>query len=199
MLRIWKENRFLQKKICEESWKQLLKRCAVASLRENKKQMELPFFDDYCLLQKSAGKGGWTFITMPVMPHLPKKKGSTIVRVRGFIDDYELQNFHVWAMKKGTFLAVKSEIRKAIQKQDGATVKLVLWLDEPQMVIPEDFLICLREEPKLLKHFENYPETIKKEITDWIFSAKTEDEKITRIAKTLEKLENEPHRNIEKG
>lgn len=152
--------------------------------------MEQPFFDDHCTLQKSAGKGGWTFLTMPVMTHLPKKKNST-VRVRGFIDDYELKDFHIWAMKKGTFLAVKAEIRKAIKKEEGDTVKVILYLDEPQMVIPEDFLICLREEPKLHKHFENYPEKRKKEITDWIFSAKTEDDKITRIAKTLEKLESE--------
>jgi hypothetical protein len=153
--------------------------------------MEAPIFDDHCVLQKSDVKGSWTFITMPVMPHLPKKKGTTIVRVRGFIDAHELKDFSIWAMKKGTFLAVKAEIRKAIQKEEGDTVKLVLWLDEPQMVIPEDFLVCLREEPKLYKHFSKYPEKTKKEITDWIFSAKTEDEKIERIAKTLEKLENE--------
>jgi hypothetical protein len=152
--------------------------------------MEKPFFDDHCKLQKTAGKGAWTFLTMPIMPHLPKKKNST-VRVRGFIDDYELKDFHIWAMKKGTFLAVKAEIRKAIKKEEGDSVKVMLWLDEPQTVIPEDFMICLREEPKLLSHFEKYPQNKKKEITDWIFSAKTEDDKIDRIAKTLEKLEGE--------
>ncbi|MCF6130701.1 YdeI/OmpD-associated family protein [Flavobacterium wongokense] len=152
--------------------------------------MEQPIFDDYCLLEKPEIKGSWTFIRMPVMTHLPKKKNST-VRVRGFIDSYELKDFHIWAMKKGTFLAVKAEIRKAIKKEQGDTVKLVLFLDEPQMVIPEDFLACLREEPKLLQLFESYPEQQKKEITEWIFSAKTDDEKIIRIAKTLEKLEND--------
>ena len=152
--------------------------------------MEKPFFDDHCQLQKSAGKGGWTFVMMPSNANLPKKKNST-VRVRGFIDHYELKGFHIWAMKKGTFLAVKAEIRKAIQKQEGDTVKVVLYLDEPQMVIPEDFLVCLREEPKLYKYFEKFAEKRKKEITDWIFSAKTEGEKIARIAQTLEKLETE--------
>ncbi|SCX83168.1 YdeI/OmpD-associated family protein [Flavobacterium caeni] len=152
--------------------------------------MEKPFFDDHCKLEKSAGKGGWTFLTMPIFENLPKKKNST-VRVRGFIDSYELKDFHIWAMKKGTFLAVKAEIRKAIKKEEGDTVKVTLWLDEPQMVIPEDFMVCLRDEPKLLKRFESYPEKAKKETIDWIFSAKTEDDKIARIAKTLEKLESE--------
>ena len=86
--------------------------------------MELPIYDDHCLLQKPDVKGGWTFISMPVMPNLPKKKGTTTVRVRGFIDQYELKNFNIWAMKKGTFLAVKAEIRKAIQKAEGDTVNL---------------------------------------------------------------------------
>ncbi len=125
---------------------------------------------------------------MPVFENLPKKKNST-VRVRGFIDSYELKDFNIWAMKKGTFLAVKAEIRKAIQKEEGDTVKVTLWLDEPQMVIPEDFLACLRDEPQLLKRFESYSEQAKKETLDWIFAAKTEDEKIARMAKIIEKLE----------
>ncbi len=127
-------------------------------------------------------------MTMPVFENLPKKKNST-VRVRGFIDSYELKDFNIWAMKKGTFLAVKAEIRKAIQKEEGDTVKVTLWLDEPQMVIPEDFLACLRDEPQLLKRFESYSEQAKKETLDWIFAAKTEDEKIVRMAKIIEKLE----------
>lgn len=94
-------------------------------------------------------------------------------------------------MKQGNFIAVKAEIRKAIKKEEGDSVKLVLYLDEAQMVIPEDFLACLREEPKLHKHFNKFDQKRKKEITDWIFSAKTEDEKISRIAQTLEKIEHE--------
>ena len=127
---------------------------------------------------------------MLTIPTLPKKKNNTI-RVRGFIDDYELKDFNMWALKEGNFIAVKAEIRKKINKEEGDSVKVILYLDEAQQVIPEDFLICLREEPKLLKHFEKYPRKAKKETTDWIFSAKTEDEKISRIAKILEKLEHE--------
>jgi uncharacterized protein YdeI (YjbR/CyaY-like superfamily) len=126
---------------------------------------------------------------MPVMTHLPKKKNST-VRVRGFIDDYALEGIHIWAMKKGTFLAVKGEIRKAINKESGDTVKLQLFLDEPESAIPDDFLECLRDEPKLLARFQKQTAAKQKETIDWIFAAKTEDEKISRMAKTMEKLEN---------
>lgn len=123
------------------------------------------------------------------MPHLPKKKNST-VRVRGFIDDYALDGIHIWAMKKGTFLAVKTEIRKAIKKESGDMVKLQLFLDEPASAIPDDFLECLKEEPKLLAYFQKLPPAKQTEIIDWIFAAKTEDEKISRMAKTIQKLEN---------
>ena len=152
--------------------------------------MEKPIFDGECTLKKFAGKGAWTFIMMPSDASLPKKKNNTL-RVRGFIDDYELKDFNMWAMKEGNFIAVKAEIRKKIKKEEGDAVKVLLYLDEAQQIIPEDFLTCLREEPKLLQLFESYPENRKKETTDWIFAAKTEDEKITRIAQTLEKLEHE--------
>ncbi|AWI27035.1 YdeI/OmpD-associated family protein [Flavobacterium pallidum] len=145
-------------------------------------------FDDHIQMQKSDGKGGWTFITMPIMPHLPKKKNSTVL-VRGTIDDYVLEGIHIWAMKKGTFLAVKAEIRKAIKKESGDTVKLVLYLAEPQSAIPEDFMTCLSEEPKILAYFQKLPQKQQQEMIDWIFSARTEDEKIDRMAKALEKLE----------
>jgi hypothetical protein len=149
-----------------------------------------PIFDDHIKLEKGEAKGSWTFVTMPIMPHLPKKKNST-VRVRGFIDDYALGSIHIWAMKKGTFLAVKTEIRKAIKKESGDTVKLQLFLDEPESAIPDDFLECLREEPKLLAHFQKWTQAKQTETIDWIFAAKTEDEKIARMAKTIQRLEAE--------
>ena len=147
-----------------------------------------PIFNDEIQLQKGEGKGAWTFITMPVMSNLPKKKNST-VKVRGFIDDYALEGIHIWAMKKGTFLAVKADIRKAIKKEAGDTVKLQLFLDEAGQVIPEDFLECLSDEPKLLAHFQKQSRAKQRETIDWIFAAKTEDEKVNRMAKAIEKLE----------
>jgi hypothetical protein len=147
-------------------------------------------FDDHIQLQKGEGKGAWTFLTMPPMDNLPKKRNGT-VKICGFIDDYELKDMHMWAMKKGNFIAVKTEIRKQIKKEAGDMVRVVLYLDEPGMVIPEDFLVCLQEEPKLFAYFGKRAEKDKQATIDWIFAAKTEDEKITRMAKTMEKLESE--------
>ena len=150
--------------------------------------MQLPIFDSEIELAKSEKKGSWTFVMMPVMPDLPKKKNGT-VRVRGSIDGYALEGIHIWSLKQGTFLAVKAEIRKAINKAAGDTVKLRLFLDEPESAIAEDFIACLRDEPKLLARFEKLTSAKRKEMVEWIFAAKTEDDKISRMAKMIAKLE----------
>jgi hypothetical protein len=42
------------------------------------------------------------------------------VKVRGFIDDYELKDHNLFPMGKGILMmAVKAEIRKKIGKQEG--------------------------------------------------------------------------------
>jgi hypothetical protein len=149
--------------------------------------MKQPFFNDNCILQKGEKKGAWTFITIPPIENLPKKRNGT-VKIRGSLDSYAL-DCHMWAMKKGNFIAVKADIRKQIKKEEGDTVKVVLYLDEPEMVREDDLMLCLKEEPTLLLRFNALHDSEKKEITDWIFSAKTEDMKIQRIGETMEKLE----------
>lgn len=150
--------------------------------------MDLPIIDTHLVLEKKEVKGGWTFITIPPIANLPKKRNGTVC-IRGFIDDYELKGCHMWSMKIGNFIAVKAEIRKQIKKEAGDTVRVVLFLDEPKSVIPDDLLTCLKEEPTLYKRFTAFSEAKKKEITDWIFSAKTEDTKLQRIGLTIDKLE----------
>lgn len=152
--------------------------------------MEKPIIDDVFVLKKGKEKGAWTFIEMPILTNVPKKRNST-VRVRGFIDDFELSGFNLWAMKKGTFMAVKADIRKAIKKEEGDSVKVVLYLDEPEMVLPDDFLVCLKEEPKLHKKFLSFDEKLKKQVVDWIFSATTDEEIVIRMGKIMDKLENQ--------
>ncbi|NMH26642.1 YdeI/OmpD-associated family protein [Flavobacterium silvaticum] len=150
--------------------------------------MEKPIIDGSFILKKGKEKGAWTFIETSALENVPKKKNSTVA-VRGFIDNYEIKDFNIWAMKKGTFMAVKADIRKAIKKEEGDTVKLILFLDEAPMVLPDDFVVCLKDEPKLHQKFLKFPKTRQKEISDWIFSASTEDAKISRIAEVMEKLE----------
>lgn len=53
------------------------------------------------------------------------------------------------------------------------------------MIIPEELLLCLDYEDSILEKFEKYSDGEKKAFVDWIYSAKTEQTKVDRIAKTI--------------
>ena len=55
-------------------------------------------------------------------------------------------------------------------------------------VIPEEFLDCLKEDLIAHKTFLTYTDGQQKEFIDWIYSAKTDEIKVERIAETLNKI-----------
>jgi hypothetical protein len=73
------------------------------------------------------------------------------------------------------FLPVKADIRKKIGKKAGDWVKIVLFADNEPTEIPEEFLLCLRDDPTAYKTFLSYTDGEKKEFINWIYSAKTDD------------------------
>jgi hypothetical protein len=62
-------------------------------------------------MENFPGKGGWTFVQIPeVMQNKDNPFGW--VKVRGFIDDYEINHYNLQPMGNGNlFLPIKSEIR----------------------------------------------------------------------------------------
>ena len=112
--------------------------------------MNKPFVNKSLLLERFSGKGGWTYARIPgVSPDKRNKFGW--VRVKGFIDDYELKKYNLAPMSDGNmFLPVRAEIRKKIQKQEGDKVKVLLYLDNDEVVVPSDLMECLKDEPKAL-------------------------------------------------
>jgi hypothetical protein len=133
------------------------------------------------LLQKFTGKGGWTFAEIP---EIPQNKSNPFgwVKVRGFIDQVEIKNYHLMPMGNGKlFLPVKAEIRKKINKNEGDWIEVELFEDNLPLEIPDELMICLKEDSFVYENFLKYTESEKKQFIDWIYSAKKEETKISRI------------------
>lgn len=142
---------------------------------------------DY-LLQKYPGKGGWTFAAIPEITQ-DKHAWFGWMKVRGSIDGYEIENYHLMPMGNGTLmLPVKSEIRKKIAKNEGEWVHIILYSQSLPTVVPEDFMLCLDDEPVALQNFRQLTASEKKKLIDWIYSVKNDDLKVERIAQTIDKL-----------
>lgn len=147
-----------------------------------------PLVDKKYLLEKFPGKGGWTFACIPEI--LPDKKVPFgWVKVKGTIDGFEISKYHLMPIKSGgLFLPIRSEIRKAIKKQAGDYVHIILYPDREPLDAPGEMLVCLEEEPKALKFFNGLTDSEKKFYIQWIYSAKKEQTKINRLAITINRL-----------
>ncbi len=143
-----------------------------------------PLVDKDYFLFKTEGKGGWTFAEITDIP-MPKISFG-MLRVKGKINNYEFSNVHLMPIGNGHVgLAIKAEIRKKIKKQTGDSVHIILYEDNLPTEIPEELILCLKFEEGVLERFETYNDSEKRAFVNWIYSAKTEQTRVDRIAKTI--------------
>ena len=151
-----------------------------------------PLVDREYLLEKFPGKGGWVYTIIPEI--LPDKKAPfSWVKVKGSIDNFPISNYHLMPTggeqgKGQLFLSVKADIRKKIKKQEGDTVHIILYLDNEPVEVPEELLLCLQDDAEALEFFNSLNESEQSNYIKWICSAKTEQTKVERMAKTLARL-----------
>lgn len=149
---------------------------------------EKPLVNRKYLLEKYPGKGGWTYAEIPEVLQ-NKRSPFGWVKVKGHIDNFEIKNYKLMPMGNGRlFLPVKADLRKKIGKKEGDWVEVVLYADNAPTEIPQEFLDCLIEDQIAHMAFLSYTDGQQKEFIDWIYSAKTDETKVERIAVTLNKL-----------
>ena len=149
-----------------------------------------PLVNSNYLLKKFPGKGGWTYAEIPEVLQ-NKSNPFGWVKVKGFIDDFELKQYKLMPMGNGKlFLPVKAAIRKMIQKKAGDYVQIILFPDESKFEIPEEIIECFKNESKIIyETFTSFTEGEQKTYVDWIYEAKTDETKAERIVKMMEKLQ----------
>jgi hypothetical protein len=148
-----------------------------------------PLVNQKFTLERFPGKGGWTFVCLPgITPDVKRRFG--MVKVRGTIDDYEISQYNLMPMRDGRlFLPVRAEIRKRIKKEAGDTVHITLYCDETPVKAPREMIQCLRDEPTAWKFYQSLTEAEQKAYIDWIYTAKKEETKVERLARTVNKLQ----------
>jgi hypothetical protein len=150
--------------------------------------LEQPLVHKKYLLEKYPGKGGWTYAAIPEVLQ-DKSAPFGWVKVKGSIDGFEINNYKLMPMGNDQlFLPVKAAIRKAIGKEAGDWVEVILYLDNAPAETPEEILICLKEEPDAYKLYLNSTEGERKAYLDWIYSAKKDETKVNRIAQMINNL-----------
>jgi len=150
--------------------------------------MKKALVDKKYLMQRMSGKGGWSYIEIKeISPDHKAHFG--MVRVKGYIDSYEIKQYNLMPMGNGNlFLPVKAEIRKKIKKEAGDLVHVILYLDASPLVIPQELIDCLNEYPEAMKFYERLTQSEKRLYLNWVYSAKQEDTKANRIVKMIDKL-----------
>jgi len=148
-----------------------------------------PLVDKDYLLFKVGDKCAWTFVEIPEIP-MPKTSFG-MLKVKGKIDDYEFSNMHLMPIGNGNIgLAIKAAVRKKIKKEAPDMVHIVLYEDLTPLIIPEELLLCMQDVEGVSEKFEKYTDGQKKAFVDWINSAKAEQTRANRIAKTITMVQN---------
>jgi hypothetical protein len=144
--------------------------------------------DNEYLLEKFPGKGGWTYALIPEITPASNNPFGWVI-VNGSIDGHEIRHYHLMPYGDGRlFLPVKSAIRKKIGKEAGDTVHVILSVESDELSVPDDLMLCLKDEPDLLAKFESSSDESKKAHIVWLNNARHEEERIIRIAQLMNKL-----------
>jgi len=113
-----------------------------------------------------------------------------MIKVKAYFDGY-LYRGAIAPMGKGgkSCILARQDVRKAIGKNPGDTVHIVLELDNDRTVeVPDDFAEALAKNPKAQEIFAKFAYTHRKEYVNWITEAKKPETRERRILKAVDMI-----------
>jgi hypothetical protein len=139
---------------------------------------------------KKGEKTGWTYIEIPAdIAQRIKAKNKMSFRVKGFLDDFQINQVALIPMGEGVFiLPLNATIRKGVRKKEGATLFVKLEEDKSPMLLDSDFATCLEDDDEAEAYFKTLTKSHQQYFSKWIASAKTEETKAKRIAMAVNAL-----------
>ncbi len=139
---------------------------------------------------KQGEKTGWTYIEISaeiaaqIKPNYKKS-----FRVKGKLDTVEINAIALIPMGEGNFImALKTELRKQLNKQKGATINVSIEEDKKGYELNEAFIECLQDEPTAYTFFKTLTQGHQNYFSKWIDSAKSIETKSKRIAMAVNAL-----------
>jgi hypothetical protein len=138
---------------------------------------------------RQGEKTGWTYVEIPeelAQQLYPGNKKS--FRIKGKLDTLSITAQALIPVGGGVFiLPLKAELRKQLGKRVGESIVLKITRDEnPDPVpMPEDFAVCLEDEPTAAEQFNKLPRSHQHYYIRWINSAKTEPTRVKRMAQAI--------------
>lgn len=128
-------------------------------------------------------KTGWTYIRIPAAVAQKLSPDKKSFRVKGRLDDHPIQKMALIPMGEGDFImALNAGVRKAIRKQQGASLRVELEVDKAIIQPPKALLDCLADEPAALAWFKGLPKSHQNYFGTWVRTAKLESTRTRRIA-----------------
>ena len=149
--------------------------------------MPISFTATLLRYDRNGEKTGWTFIDIPPDVADALRPGQrTSYRVKGFLDTYPIRQVALVPIGDGTFIiAINATMRKAICKEEGATVQVMVDVDDDLFAPSADLLTCLADDSTAMAFFESLTSGHQRYYTNWIERAKTAETKAKRITQAV--------------
>ena len=142
------------------------------------------------ILQRFEEKGektGWTYLEIPIDITATLKPGQkTSFRVKGCLDNFAIKQIALIPMGDGQFIMpVNAIMRRGIRKEEGASVRVELAVDDSPIELSADLMACLDNEPAALDFFRTLTKGHQNYFSKWIEDAKTIETKTKRITQAV--------------